>query len=296
MRWLLLALLAGCTASEPPSLCEDDPQVVFGHGQASDVTRLAVALGGTAKVELTCEAFGIPPFDLPSIATTDSGLVASVDNDGATLAIHGLQDGTTTVSVKSDDGATTYGSLEVDVEAIGHLALQSEYDDIPPNVDVAFAAQFGTIAAVALAAGDGDVLADDDMTVTFPPGAMVMSYAPGTFDTTSIALGTYTLEVDSGGSAYTTDFVMVDHADSIALVEPGVTIPADGSPTDIDFAATLDGRFVAGLLWSYGLEGSGVGGANDDMISSSEDTNGDGAVSISARAGSATTTVSIPIQ
>ena len=292
MRWLLLGALVGCTTTEPSSPCSDNPQVLFVHG--STVQTMTVALDGTATLQLQCNVFDDPAFDLPSIATTSADSAVSVEKRGATLMMHADHAGSSTVAVTSPDGSSMYGSLSLEVAPVDHLGFRATYDDIPPNVDVAFAAEFGTLADVMLAGSDGTALVDDDMTVVLPTGAVAQGSGPGAFDYGAVALGSDTIAVDSGGSTYTTPFVVVDHADSIALVDPAVTVPADGSPKDIAFAATLGGRFVASLRWSYDLEGSG-GGANVDTVSAAEDVNHDGAVSISASAGGASTTTSIPV-
>src|SRR5512146_3562310 len=214
MRWVLLCALVGCLDSaSTSSMCDASPHVQFVRANHSLIVPLAVAVGGTATVQLQCwlaDNPGAAPFDLPSVATTDSDPAATVAMSGATLVVSGRHEGTNTVHITSSDGSTTYGSLELHVAAVDHLAFRSTYDVIPPNVDVAFAKQFGSLAEVLLAATSGDLLADDSAQVAPPPGAVLTAIRPGVFDYNATPLGNHVVEVNSGGTMYSTPFVVVD--------------------------------------------------------------------------------------
>jgi hypothetical protein len=302
MRWsLLLCILVGCVdsqASTPSPMCESNPNVRFIH-QNQPVVSLSVATGGTATLSLECVLEDLPgqaPFDLPSIVTNGADGVAAAELRAATLTVHGSHAGTSTIAITSSDGATHYGQLAITVADVDHLTFRSTYDTIPPNVDLAFAKEFGTLSEVELASSTGAVLADDSMIVTPPAGATATGIRPGVFDIAGTPLGNQTIEVASGGAMHSAPFVVVDHADAVALVDAHATIPASGTTSELCFAATTNGRFVAGLRWAFEIEGAMQGGANCEPVAKTEDANHDGMVAITATAGGASAQVSLPIQ
>jgi hypothetical protein len=278
-------------------MCESNPNVRFLH-QNQPVQALTVATGGTASLSLECLLEDLPgqaAFDLPSTVTASADAVAT-DLHAATLTIHGSHAGTSTIAITSGDGATHYGSLAVTVADVDHLTFRSTYDVIPANVDVAFAKEFGTLAEVELASSTNIVLADDDMIVTPPMGATPTGIRPGVFDIAGTPLGDQTIEVASAGAMHSAPFVVVDHADAVALLDAHPTIPASGDTADLCFAATTNGRFVAGLRWAYDIEGAMQGGANCQPVAKAEDADHDGRVAITATAGGVSTQVEAPIQ
>jgi hypothetical protein len=295
MRWLIPLLLAGCTEpASDSSLCGSSPELHFVRANGLPE---AVAVGGTATFQLQCWFTDYPgeaPFDVPSVATTEPDPAASVDKGGATLVIAGVHAGTTTVQIISSDGATLYGSLEVEVAAVDHLAFRT--GDTPANMDVAFAKELGTLAEVMLEASNGDLLADDAMQLVPPSAAVRTAIRPGVFDYTATPLGDYVVEVDSAGTSYTLPFVVVDHADSVTLADPSVTIPVDGSDKSICFGASLDARFVSSLRWSFVTEAFPAESTNCLPLTSAADTNHDGMVAISASAGGASGQVNVPVR
>ena len=266
--------------------------------QNQPVVSLTVATGGSATLSLECLLEDLPgqaPFDLPSIVMPGAD-AATADLRAATLTIHGAHAGTTAVAITSSDGATRYGSLAVTVADVDHLTFRSTYDTIPPNVELAFAKEFGTLAEVELASSTNAVLVDDDMIVTPPAGATRTGIRPGVFDIAGTPLGDQTIYVTTSAASLNAPFVVVDHADAVALVDPHATVPASGTTGDLCFAATANGRFVAGLRWAFEIEGAMQGGANCQPIAKAEDANHDGAVAITATAGGASAQVSVAIQ
>jgi hypothetical protein len=299
--WLLLCVLVGCVDSQASTrsrMCEANPNVRFIH-QNQPVVALTVATGGTATLSLECTLEDLPgqaPFDLPSTAMAGADDAATAELRAATLTVHGTHAGTTTVAITSSDGATHYGSLAVTVADVDHLTFRSTYDTIPPNVDLAFAKEFGTLAEVELASTTNAVLADDDMIVTPPAGATRTGIRPGVFDIAGTPLGDQTIAVATGGAIHSAPFIVVDHADAVALVDAHATVPASGTTSDLCFAATANGRFVAGLRWAFEIEGAMQGGANCQPVAKAEDANRDGMIAITATAGGASAQVSVAIE
>lgn len=300
MRWLLLWFLVGCVdsqASTSSPMCEENPNVRFIH-QNQPVMALKVATGGTATLSLECLLDDLPgqaPFDLPSTVTA-SDAAATAELRSATLTVHGGHAGGTTIDIRSSDGAKSYGSLAVTVADVDHLTFRSTYDVIPSNMDVAFAKEFGTLAEVELATSTNLVLVDDGMIVTPPSGATATGIRPGVFDIAGTPVGDQTIEVASGGAMHSAPFIVVDHADAVALLGTHPTIPSSGDPADLCFTATANGRFIAGLRWAFEIEGAMQGGANCEPVAKAEDANHDGMVAITATAGGVSTQVEAPIQ
>jgi len=304
MRWLVLCALVGCVdpngtpSNQPEGGCADIARVTFTHGGSSFVVQtLAIAEGGRANLALECILPDLPgraTWDLPSIATASNDAVTAFQN-GSMLSIHGVHQGSASVAITASDGGS-YGSISIEVAPADHLAFGSENDDIPTNVEVAFAKEFGTLDEVKLASSAGVVLVDDDMVVTPPAGSTRSALGPAFFDIAAMPLGDTTIEVDAGGSTLTAPFSVVDHADAIALVNRDLMISsAPNSSSDVCFAATLGTKFVAGLLWSYTLEGAEIGGSNCDHVGAVSDVNHDGKVTVGTSAGGVSAQIDVPV-
>ncbi|HEY6038789.1 MAG TPA: hypothetical protein VIV58_31120 [Kofleriaceae bacterium] len=278
--------------------CADYPQLVFAHGAGSTFMHtMTVAQGGAVDLELECILPDLPgsaTWDLPTSATVSNDAVTA-DEMGSMLRIHGVHEGTATVAIGAN-GAAAYGSIEITVAPVDHLALDEGDDKVPTSGDVAFAKEVGTLEHVKLETSTGTVLTDDDQILTPPPGGTLSGLGPGFFDIAAVPVGDDTVAVTSGGMAYSVPFSVVDHADTIALFTPGTTIPANGTYIDVCFAATLGSKFVTGLLWSATVDGAPLAEAsNCGRVSAVADQNHDGNVTFAVTAGGVSAQIDIPI-
>jgi hypothetical protein len=300
MRWLLVIALVGCTSSPSDSTQCETLTVTFRHdisGPSPSAPLPTLAVGGTLEVAPQCRpASNYPedyiPLDVPYSAVIDGDPAAVITSsaDGR-ITLHGAHDGTSTLRIVGEDH-TTYGSVAIAVRSIDHIALgPSGGDEAPPDIDLAFSTELATVARVQLAAADGLRLADDDLVITAPGTSQ---FLPDAISYSGIAPGNYTVEATSGTTPYSAPFIVVDHADSIALVNPSVTIASGG--TTVCFGAILGTRFVTGLRWAYMIDGFSTGGDNCQHVDPAEDTNHDGAIAFTASAGGQSIQASVPIQ
>ena len=302
MRWILLCALVGCVDSsgDEPSVqtCVEYPQLVFAHGAGSiHVNMLTVAQGGAVDLNLAC----ILP-DLPGSATWDLPTSATVSNDavtanetGAMLRIHGIHEGMATVAIAADGGAA-YGSIAITVVAADHVALGETIDKVPAGADVAFAKEVGGLEHVKLESTTGAELTDDDEILTLPPGGELSGVGPGYFNIAGMPVGDNTVTLTSGGMMFSIPFAVADHADTIALLTPGTTIPASGTYVEVCFASTLGSKFVTGLLWTATVDGAHLAQAsNCGFVSALDDTNHDGNVTFALTAGGVSAQIDVPV-
>lgn len=303
MRWILLCALVGCVDSgsgnEPPAqMCADYPRVSFVHGAGSNlVNMVTVAQGGAVDLKLECILPDLPgsaTWDLPTSATASNDAVTA-DEMGSMLRIHGIHEGTATVAIATN-GAAAYGSIMIAVVPADHIALDEDGDKVPTDADVAFAKEVGGLEHVKLESSTGAELTDDDEILTLPPGGTLSGVGPGYFDIAEMPVGDNTVTLTSGGMAYSIPFTVADHADTIALLAPGTTIPANGTYVDVCFAASLGSKFVTGLLWTATVDGAHLAQAsNCGTVSALADTNHDGKVTFALTAGGVSAQIDVPV-
>jgi len=303
MRWILLCALVGCVGSggddEPQvQTCAEYPQLAFAHGAGSiHVSKVTVAQGGAVDLNLKC----ILP-DLPGEATWDLPTSTTVSNDavtanemGSMLRIHGIHEGMATVAIAAD-GAAAYGSIAITVVPADHVALDETDDKVPAGTDLAFAKEVGGLEHVKLESTTGAELTDDDEILTLSPGGELSGVGPGYFNIAGMPVGDNTVTLTSGGTAYSIPFAVADHADTIALLTPGTTIPASGTYVEVCFASTLGSKFVTGLLWTATVDGVHLAQAsNCGLVSALDDTNHDGNVTFALTAGGVSAQIDVPV-
>jgi len=304
MRCLLPIALVGCLDGQPPPECPLDPKVLFSRagGDSAPLGDPKLAVGGTLDVMLSCAISDLPgdlPLDRPFAVRVDSDAVTA-STHGNEVRLRGEHDGTTTVRIVSLDGERTSGSFVVTTRSIDHLVLAGDDDQIPTGRELAFATEWVTLASARLTASDGSVLLDDSAEYYFPPGitrwnSMGGPLIGGWFDYGDVPVGDHMMSVVSAGVTYAAPFVVVDHADAIAVDDPAVAI-APGATAKICFDATNAGRFVSGLHWYYEVEGRLYNGGNCVQATAHDDFNGDSLVPVTAKAGGQTIQISVPIQ
>jgi hypothetical protein len=263
------------------------------------------AIGGTQSIALEYDrGDGIDvALDLPFSADDDGGAGVKVDAiSGSQVVVRGVGSRSNYLRILDSDG------LLMDRKELTGAALDTielwpdDFESIPADRQLAFASGKRTIGIALF----GDVqtssgprserLVDTSMELALA-GAQRTAW-----DTLEVdaAVGTYPLAVTAGDKPTATlDFVVVDHADSIAPLANAPTTIAPNSSTSVCFEALAAGRYVVGLTWTYVVDGTmtviqGDGTLLRNCISvSTQKTSG--TVTIQASAGGRSTTLALAV-
>lgn len=178
--------------------------------------------------------------------------------------------------------------------------VTGSWETIPTGRLVAFAAgerEIGVALYGDVQTSNGPAsqrIVDSSMQLTFP-GSLRTAW--DTFEIDAV-IGTYPLEVTAGNKpAATLDVVVVDGADAIARIGADMTIKPNLSYS-ICFEATNAGRYVAGLQWTFAIDGvtkvqsDGVVNRNCAVVSTTKTT---GAVALQASAGGQTMAMNLTV-
>ncbi|NVB78034.1 MAG: hypothetical protein HOV81_06530 [Kofleriaceae bacterium] len=265
----------------------------------------ATAIGGTQQVALEYDrGDGIDvALDMPFTADDDGGNGIRVDStSGSQVTIRGAGSRSNYLRILDEDG------LLMDRKELTGAALESielvttDFESVPAGAQLAFAAGPRKVG-VALY---GDVqhsggptperLVDTSMVLALQ-GAERTAW-----DTLEVnaQVGTYPLAVTAGDKPTATlDFIVVDHADALAAISPMTTVPPSNTgSTSLCFQATTSGRYIAGLSWSFLVDGETITHGNDALTRncisvSTQKTSG--TVSVQANAGGQSTTLTLNV-
>jgi hypothetical protein len=262
------------------------------------------AIGGTQAIALQYErADGVDiALDVPFSADDDGGLGVKVDAiSGSQVVVRGAGSRSNYLRILDSDGLLM-DRKELTGAAVDTIALVPEgLEKVPADKLLAFAPgarEFGVAIY-------GDV-----QTSTGPRSqrlidtSMELSLAGATregWDALQInaVVGTSTLSVTAGDKpAANLDFVVVDHADSVAVMQPAPSTIAPNQSSSVCFEAITAGRYVAGLTWTYVVDGATTTKDDGDLqrncisVSTQKTT---GTVSVQATAGGQTTAMALTV-
>ena len=262
------------------------------------------AIGGTQAVALEYDrGDGVDvALDLPFSADDDGGIGVKVDAiSGSQVVVRGAGSRSNYLRILDSDGFLM-DRKELTGAALTRIELIPEdYEKIPEDTLIAFAPGTRTFG-IALY---GDVqtssgpraerLVDTSMEVALA-GATRKAWDTIEFDA---AIGTHALAITAGDKpAANLDLVVTGTADSVAPIAPAPsTIAANGSAS-VCFKALANNRYIAGLTWTYNIDGEVTVKDNDDLqrnCMSVTTTKTTGTVSVSASAGGQTMTMALSV-
>ncbi|HEY5926314.1 MAG TPA: hypothetical protein VIV11_31730 [Kofleriaceae bacterium] len=263
------------------------------------------AIGGTQAVALEYDrGDGVDvALDLPFTADDDGGIGVKVDSTtGSQVIVRGAGSRTNYLRILDSDGFLM-DRKELTGAALETIELvPADFENVPAGLEIAFATgprQFG----IALY---GDVQTSSGPRLErLIDTSMELSLAGSTreaWDTLEInaTAGTSTLSVTAGDKpAATMDFIVVDHADSVAVQAGEPSTIAPNTSESICFTALSGGRYVAGLTWTYVIDGaSPITKGNDALtrncisVSTQKTT---GTVTVQATAGGQSTAMALTV-
>lgn len=264
----------------------------------------ATAIGGTQQVALEYDrGDGVDvALDLAFTADDDGGIGVRVDStSGSQVTVRGAGSRTNYLRILDADG------LLMDRKELTGAALESielvsaDFESIPADMELAFApgtrklgvALYGQVQTSG--GSRSERLVDTSMQLGLAGSTRK------TWDTLEVeaTLGTTALSVTAGDKpAATIDVVVVDTADSVSPIQPAPsTIPANGSAS-ICFQATSNGRYIAGLTWTYSIDGqlqTKTDGALTRNCVSVSTTKTSGTVNVQATAGGQSTAMALSV-
>jgi hypothetical protein len=262
------------------------------------------AIGGTQAIALEYNrGDGVDvALDLPFTADDNGGQgikVASIS--GSQVTVRGAGSFSNYLRILDDEGLLL-DRKELTGAALTEIELiTADYEKVPAGAELAFASGARKVG-IALY---GDVqtsggpssqrIIDTSMALDFP-GANRASWDTLEINATP---GTFFISATAGGKPPAAlDFIVVDHADSVtALADNPGTIKTSSS-TSVCFQALSGTRYIAGLTWTYNVDGQVTTKGNDDLtrncvsVTTAKVT---GTVSISATAGGQTTAMALTV-
>jgi hypothetical protein len=263
------------------------------------------AIGGTQAVALEYDrGDGVDvALDLPFTADDDGGNGITVDAiSGSQVIVRGTGSRSNYLRILDEDGLLM-DRKELTGAALDRIELVPEdFESVPADREIAFAPGPRTI---------GIALYGDVQTSSGPQSerlidtSMELALAGAErdrWDTLKVdaAVGTYPLDITAGDKPTATlDFVVVDHADSVAAIEPVPSTIATNGSASVCFEAVAGDRYVAGLTWTYVIDGTetqtkGDGSLTRNCVSvTTQKTSG--TVSVEASAGGQTTAMALTV-
>jgi hypothetical protein len=263
------------------------------------------AIGGTQAVALQYDrGDGVDiALDLPFTADDDGGLGVKVDaTSGSQVVVRGAGSRSNYLRILDQDGLLM-DRKELTGAALDTIALVTEdFESVPDGMQLAFAQGPRTFGVALYGNVQTSTGPQSQRLVDTSMDLQLAGAERKAWDTLSInaTVGTSALAVTAGDKpALNVDFVVVDHADSVAPIQPAPsTIMTNGSAS-ICFAATAANRYVAGLTWTYVIDGTdtqtkGDGTLDRNCVSVST-TRTSGTVTVQASAGGQTTAMALTI-
>jgi hypothetical protein len=230
------------------------------------------AIGGTQAVALQYErADGVDiALDLPFSADDDGGRGVTVDAiSGSQVIVRGTGSRSNYLRILDSDGLLM-DRKELTGAAVGGMYLVPEgYESIPADAQIAFAAgtrEFGVAIYGEVQTSSGprpQRLIDTSMDLQLA-GSRRKAWDTIEADLT---VGTSTLAVTAGDKpAANLDVIAVNHADSVAPIQPIPTTVEPNSAPSICFQALAAGRYIAGLTWTYVIDNGNAIVKGDGML------------------------------
>jgi len=264
----------------------------------------ATAIGGTQAIALEYDrGDGVDvALDLPFTADDNGGQGVKVDAiSGSQVTVRGSGSFSNYVRILDEDGLLM-DRKELTGAALNKIELvTTDFEKVPPNTQLAFASG-ATKVGVALY-GDvqtGSGAASQRIIDT----SMALDFASATrtaWDTLEInsTPGSYYIGVTAGDKpAAPIDFIVVDHADSVIAMTGNPSTIQPSTSASVCFQAMSGTRYVAGLTWTYTVDGvtstKGAGDLTRNCVSV-QTAKVSGTVSVSATAGGQTTAMALSV-
>ena len=261
------------------------------------------AIGGTQDVALQYDRGDgiLIALDLPWLADDDGGNGVQIDHtSGSVVTVKGANSRTNYLRI-TDLNGDLYDRKQLTGAAIDQIALvPADFETVPADSELAFYqgnVKVGVALYGAVQESGGPVeerLVDTSMQLSLGGGNRTA------WDLISLdaSPGTYPLSVAAGDKpAANLDVVVVTGADTLALQGPTPTIPPSGSRS-LCFTASNAGRYVAGLSWSFLVDGvstsHGIDSVDRNCITITT-TKTTGTVSVQVAAGGQQMTMSVPV-
>jgi hypothetical protein len=256
----------------------------------------ATAVGGTQAIALQYERYdGVDiALDLPFTADDDGGRGIKVDAiSGSQVIIRGVDSRSNYLRILDSDGLLMDRKELTGAKLEGMFLVADDFESIPDDAQLAFAAGkrqlgVGLYGAVQTSSGPrSQRLIDTSMDLQLA-GATRKAWDILEAD---LVVGTSTLVVTAGDKpAANLDVVVVDHADSVAAIQPAPTNVAINSSATVCFQALAAGRYIAGLTWTYRIDNGspivqGDGKIMRNCISVPSGTKTSGTITVQATAG-----------
>lgn len=256
----------------------------------------ATAIGGTQIVALEYDrGDGIDvALDIPYIADDDGGIGVRVEStSGSQVTLRGAGSRSNYLRILDSDGLLM-DRKELKAAALSRMELVSaDFETVPADTLIAFAPGERELG-IALY-GEGERLVDTSMELVLA-GAQRLAWDTLRIDA---AVGTYALDVTAGDKPTNTlDVVVVDHADTVALMTGAPSSIMPNSSQSVCFVAKSAGRAIVGLTWTFIVDGmtkvQGDSHLNRNCVSVST-TKTTGTVSIEASAGGQSTAMALSV-
>lgn len=264
----------------------------------------ATAVGGTQVVALEYDrGDGVDvALDIPYTADDDGGLGVKVESQsGSQVTIRGVASRKNYLRIVDADGLLMDRKELAGAELERMELVSDDYETISTGTLIAFAPgqrDLGVALYGDVQHSSGPVserLVDTSMQMT------LAGSTPMAWDTLRVdaVVGTYPLEVVAGDKpANVLDVVVVDGADSLAVMADAPTTIAANQSRSVCFEAKAQGRHVVGLVWTFDVDGTtkvqGEDAINRNCVNVST-TKTTGSVSVQASAGGQTATVSLTV-
>jgi hypothetical protein len=264
----------------------------------------ATAVGGTQVVALEYDrGDGVDvALDLPYTADDGGGLGVKVEStSGSQVTIRGAGSGKNYLRILDTDGFLM-DRKELAGAALSRMELVSnDYETVSEGTLIAFAAgerELGVALYGDVQHSSGPVaerLVDTSMQLALA-GSTTLAWDTLRIDA---AVGSYTLDVTAGDKpANTLDVVVVDHADTVALLPSAPTTIMPNGSASVCFEAKASGRHVIGLEWTFTVDGTaivqGANAVNRNCVGVTT-TKTTGTVAVTGSAGGQTASMSLTV-
>ena len=230
------------------------------------------AIGGTQTVALQYDRGDgvLIALDLPFTADDDGGLGITVDaTSGSQVTVRGAGSRTNYLRIIDEDGLLM-DRKQLTGAALDRIELVSEdFESVPADRQLAFAPGSRTIGVALYGDVQGSGGPTSERLVDTSMDLALAGAERRAWDTLSIdaAVGTYPLAVTAGDKPTATlDFVVVDQADSVTAIGPVPSTIAANESASICFEAVAAGRYIAGLTWTYVIDGTEMEVKGDDAL------------------------------
>jgi hypothetical protein len=264
----------------------------------------ATAIGGTQQVALEYDrGDGVDvALDLPYTADDNGGQgIKALSTSGSQVTIQGAGSYSNYLRILDEDGLLM-DRKQLTGAALSTVELVSiDFETYPANSELAFATgtrRVGIALYGEVQSSSGprtERIVDTSMKLDFA-GATRSAWDELQIDAVT---GNYAITVTAGDKpAVPLDFIVVDHADSVAAAPGTPSTIATNNSISVCFQATSGTRYIVGLTWTYTVDGQvttkGEGDLQRNCISvSTQKTTG--TVSISAAAGGQTTAMALSV-